>query len=1653
MRRYPTQKWLPTLFLTTALAFFFSAHSQNPTLTRDIHVSADNIIYVTPMGAGIQDGSSWANAASSIQTAIDAAASITENQPVVWVAKGTYLANGVYQTGNGKTCCILGHDGVKLYGSFNGDEPANYDLSLRDLENNATILDAECHCYVIGTQSSEWDGFNIQHGGQGGVYSYSGASTIQNCKILYSEGNGVFMDGGALNCHHNVISHHANDGVSQNNWYYELDIRDCVISYNGGYGVFGNYCIRCQICNNGNGFRKSGVEGALIGCLVTNNDGCGAECELIVSSTIVNNGIGLSDYSSSGMDIVLCNSIVWGNNQQEDWRWSKPYFISNNAIQGGIKGGNGTNPCIYLSNPSDETGVFPEFEHPSSGVGSAYSDGIWTLKPTSPCINMGLEHLETIPNLSSYFCYKSGFSSPIDYLDVDFTGNQRVQQGRIDLGAWESPYEKPNYQFPIHPDANNIIYVKAGGNGDGSSWANATADLPGALETSLLLESVPSIWVAQGTYMVTDFPFQVKKHLRMYGGFEGVEPADYDLTQRDLVNHASVLDGHNTLRVLNQGSALSEATAAVVDGFTIRNGNANHGAGAYLLDNMMLANCTLEQNTASEKGGGLYTEKATVKNCVVKNNTAQQGGGIYAHESSIENCCVTNNISNQGGGIYGISNQIIQSHIGNNQASDMGGGVYAQMSDLLQCNILKNTGGGLFSQIDNVDEFNHIYNSILWGNSESSLGYSSSMAKRNTLLCHCAVEGLQSTSNGNIPLSHDNTGALGPYFVDPIVETGVTESTGNWQLQAASMCVNAGMNEILNMTLPIQDLNNEPRIQNSHVDLGVFESPYEATCTEIDVRHVSINQGETYGFYGTPLSETGTYEHRWTVGSCDSIVQLNLRVVHLQIHYVSENGAGNKDGSSWENALDGNTLLESGYTKLADALLQAQINDCFWIASGTYLPCGDLNPSKHFTLNEGVSVYGGFAGNETTLDERDLENESTVFSGELQRDDDETNNTDGIFISNDATTLWKENACMDGITITKGYNASNKGAALWIGEGTQVSLNQCQITENREGGIYNQGFLEVRNSVLSNNRREMEGGIFMNLPDYSGSINFGAGVLINMEHGIVSFERCSLESNYSESNGVIFSLGVLSANETIFEDNTADRIGTIFSQGKVKLTNTIFHNNRAENRLGVMMVMDSLDMVNCTLSDNHSNYYTATHFPTGNTNYPGHRTSGIEAWGYSNVDHCQFLNNDAGTCLGGALSIMGTADVKSCTFIGNKGAGTWKDPNNPGGNISVNIMIGDPDGAALYVEGNVLATDCVFSENVGYRGSTIGVWQGSLTMERCKIVNSIPCISDKYCAIKVSGDLTLKNCLLANNRDGNIDVQGDCHVKIINSTLVNTDAISFNFENVIGESIIDLDNCIVAGYSAWSLSQVGNQGVVNTNLTFVSQDISAPLFVNPTTYLGYDENLDPLDADWTLQEGSPCINAGDVTLLNPDPLAVDLAGEPRVKGGEIDMGAYEFGPFERIALTQGWNWIAPTLQTSITSVQTALGDNLLEILTKDGTAVDDVIPGEMLRIKTSTDCTLTISGTRPASVTISIEPGYNWFGYTGVEATAIATAFAGFNPCSGDKIVSQDEGFAIFEDGVWSGTLEHLQPSQGYVYVSNADTTKTVTFGTARTRD
>ncbi len=88
-------------------------------------------IYVNVNATGNNDGTSWANAFTNLQTAIN-------NNPFrddIWVAQGTYTP-----TGSGRNSTFLIDRKTKIYGGFNGTETA---LEQRDFRNNLTILNGD----------------------------------------------------------------------------------------------------------------------------------------------------------------------------------------------------------------------------------------------------------------------------------------------------------------------------------------------------------------------------------------------------------------------------------------------------------------------------------------------------------------------------------------------------------------------------------------------------------------------------------------------------------------------------------------------------------------------------------------------------------------------------------------------------------------------------------------------------------------------------------------------------------------------------------------------------------------------------------------------------------------------------------------------------------------------------------------------------------------------------------------------------------------------------------------------------------------------------------------------------------------------------------------------------------------------------------------------------------------------------------------------------------------------------------------------------------------------------------------------------------------------------------------------------------------------
>lgn len=161
-------------------------------------------------------------------------------------------------------------------------------------------------------------------------------------------------------------------------------------------------------------------------------------------------------------------------------------------------------------------------------------------------------------------------------------------------------------------------------------------------------------------------------------------------------------------------------------------------------------------------------------------------------------------------------------------------------------------------------------------------------------------------------------------------------------------------------------------------------------------------------------------------------------------------------------------------------------------------------------------------------------------------------------------------------------------------------------------------------------------------------------------------------------------------------------------------------------------------------------------------------------------------------------------------------------------------------------------------------------------------------------------------------------------------------------------------------------------------------------------------------------------------------------------------------PAEQVAdLAQGWNWWAPTIDMTVDEFKSSLGTNGILINSQssgylryengswNGTLYAIVL-GEMYKIQTSLPCSLVLNGNYVSSVIVTIKSGYNWFGYTGQQTLAIENLM--ITPAEGDKIISQDEGYAIYENGTWSNTLNELRPGHGYVYISNASENKILSF-------
>ena len=216
---------------------------------------------------------------------------------------------------------------------------------------------------------------------------------------------------------------------------------------------------------------------------------------------------------------------------------------------------------------------------------------------------------------------------------------------------------------------------------------------------------------------------------------------------------------------------------------------------------------------------------------------------------------------------------------------------------------------------------------------------------------------------------------------------------------------------------------------------------------------------------------------------------------------------------------------------------------------------------------------------------------------------------------------------------------------------------------------------------------------------------------------------------------------------------------------------------------------------------------------------------------------------------------------------------------------SCEIVDNGGDGVFVY-DGEISLTDCEIVDN----GGGVYAYDGEISLTNCEIVGN----DGQGVNIQENGVLVANNCLIARN-DANYGAGLELYgtATLYNCTITDNTSNYGGGVNLNGDAVLSAYNTIIAGNSASSdgddvyRRDGGVANAFNTLSSFLSwtsgadnfaYDESKPLFTNAKT------------GDYTLANNSQAINKGNnqnVTTF------VDLAGNLRVFGGTVDLGAYE----------------------------------------------------------------------------------------------------------------------------------------------------------------
>lgn len=718
-----------------------------------------------------------------------------------------------------------------------------------------------------------------------------------------------------------------------------------------------------------------------------------------------------------------------------------------------------------------------------------------------------------------------------------------------------------------------IYYVSPTGVGDGTSWETTTT-LQTALQNAVAgdqiwVQGFEQITSADQLYIAPADGFSLKSGVQLYGGFKGDETnvngretlgkpyqmkyrsvLSGDIKRDDVVDNTNLIFPANTTRsdnathVLNVNMAPASGnnkntSPTIINGFSIGNGHAD-GSG--------------------EKGGGIYIHGDNtgggifrIERCFLLNNYATQGGAIYVdaevknvnNSTSLVNQCVVYNnaageraaVENAGGGLYLAGEAtVVNSSIFNNEN---GGLRLADGAKVVNSTVSRNSSGGIDMINDKAEGYN-VANTIIWGNSTLSTQY---RPKFKNSAFHEVEAG---DSDGNIYVTAENRGDTNaPMFDAPSLKTSYDRDFNwrqtayplwSWNVLEGSVMLSKGDQQSYDQSAyGSEDMAGNPRFNGSTIDIGAYEFQ---------------------------------------------------QMLSTRIRYVKPVATGTGDGSSWENA-SGN--LQNMIDELAKNNPQNLPGEV-WVAAGTYVPqvqvISGTTYSASFLMRDGISVYGGFAGGESSKQEREVGKmpwnfvNKTILEGSYYEHSKTSWNESNhkwtltsdsrhvVFFSplpSEGKNGFGKSTILNGVTIRGGYAQGGEGVADFMTDrgagvymGINATLEKCIVTENSStgngGAVYMYGG-RVMNSLIYNNNADGDGGAVY--VDNAGIVL--ASMLTNNSANNGSGAYLAHTGNWTDGKPhpeyLILSTSVVS-------NNTSRLNGAVYcAKGGVLMQNTITNND------------------------------------------------------------------------------------------------------------------------------------------------------------------------------------------------------------------------------------------------------------------------------------------------------------------------------------------------------------------------------------------------------------------------------------------------------------------------------------------------------------